>query len=220
MYGYVEEGKCACLVPRQVAGVWLLWMTLPRGGAFCHLRRRKLWRRLRASGVRRAVLPRHLIEEAADYGIYPVEVYPLRRGLLPQLLDCCGSLRGKTVRLQAEFVTAEVQWAAEELALRARYLDLQAGQGSEQLAAYLQRQYGLAVGAVGAAALTVCFHGTAEGKCLHLGEDCAARQTVAYHVDALQDADIAADEQLIAALFALGAVEKEQIHIKSIASNA
>lgn len=197
-----------------------MWATLPCGGVFCRLRRRKLWRRLRSSGVRRTVLPRHLIEEAVDYGIFPVEVHPLRRGMLPTLLDCCGTLQGKTVRLQADFVTMEVVAAAEELALRARYLDLQTGQGSEQLAAHLQRQYGLAVGAVGEVALTVSFHGEAEGQCLYLGEDCAEQQTVVYHVDALQDAGIAADEQLIAALFALGAVEKEEIHIKSIASNA
>ena len=205
---------------RQILGMWFWCLTLPAEGAFCSLRRRRWWHKLQSAGVRRAVLPDHLAAEAAQWGIAPVEVYPLRRGVLPQLLDCCPPLTGKSVRLAAPYVTAAVGAAAEVLAQRARYVDLQVGQGSEALAAHLQRRYGLAVGAVGAVTLTVDFGSGSMGRSIHLGEDCAARQQVVYHVEKLASVGVEPQEQLLSALFGAGYLEKEEIQVKTIRFNA
>lgn len=215
MIGYVEEGRVPSVAPRQMAGMWCLCGCLPDRGALRRWQRRNIWRQMQRHGVRRAVLPPELMDEAARWGIAPVEVYGLRRAQLPQLLAQFPSLRGKTVRLRAPFVTAEVAAAAELLAVQARYLDLQTGQGSAQLALHLQRRFGLAAGAVGQPALTVSFHrGEAADICL--GEDCAVLQQVDYAVTGAE----AVQEQLLAALFAGGYLEKVQIHVKSIRPNA
>ena len=205
---------------RQILGMWFCALTLPMGGSFLGLRRRKWWRKLQKQGVRRAVLPTHLVAEGLQWGIAAVEVYSLRRAVLPQLLDCVPSLAGKAVRLTAPYVTAAVGEAAEILAQRGRYLDLQVGRGGEALAAYLQRRYGLAVGAVGTVALTVDFGGSAMGRCIYLGEDCAARQQVVYHAEKLASMGVEPQEQLLSALFGAGYLEKEEIQVKTILFNA
>lgn len=221
MYGYVKEGRKGSIENRQILGMWFCALTLPVGGAFLDLRRRKWWRKLQKAGVRRAVLPVHLIGEAVQWGVAPVEVFPLRRALLPRLLAHCPSLEGKTVRLAAPYVTAAVGEAAEILAQRARYVDLQVGQrGSDGLAAQLQRRYGLAVGAVGQVVLTVDFGSGGMGRCLHLGEDCTKYEQVIYHVERLTAIGIEAEEQLLSALWEGGYIEKEEIRIKSILFNA
>ena len=220
MYGYVVEGQAGSMVCRQILGMWFWCLTLPAEGAFCSLRRRRWWRKLQSAGVRRAVLSDHLTAEGVRWGIEPVEVYTLRRALLPKLLDHCPSLSGKSVRLAAPYVTAAVGAAAEVLARRARYVDLQVGQGGEALALYLQRRYGLAVGAVGTVALTVDFGGGSLGRCIALGEDCAARQQVVYHAEKLASVGVEPQEQLLSALFGAGYLEKEEIQVKTILFNA
>ena len=220
MYGYVMEGQAGSMDCRQILGMWFWRLTLPAGGAFLSLRRRRWWHRLQKAGVRRAVLPDHLTAEGMRWGIEPVEVYTLRRAMLPHILDRCPALTGKTVRLAAPYVTAAVGAAAEVLAQRARYVDLQVGRGGEALAAHLQRRYGLAVGAVGTVALTVDFGSGSIGRCIALGEDCAARQQVVYHAEKLVAAGIEVQEQPLSALFGAGYLEKEEIQVKSILLNA
>lgn len=220
MYGYVMEGQAGSMDCRQILGMWFWCLTLPAEGAFCSLRRRRWWRKLQSAGVRRAVLPDHLAAEGMRWGIEPVEVCSLRRALLPQILDCCPPLTGKTVRLAAPYVTAAVGAAAEVLARRARYVDLQVGQGRDELALHLQRRYGLAVGAVGTVALTVDFGSGSIGRCIALGEDCAAQQQVVYHVEKLASVGVEPQEQLLSALFGAGYLEKEEIQVKTIRFNA
>ena len=220
MYGYVVEGQAGSMECRQILGMWFWCLTLPAGGTFLGLRRRRWWRKLQSAGVRRAVLPDHLTVEGVRWGIEPVEVYSLRRALLPKLLDHCPALTGKTVRLVAPYVTAAVGAAAEVLAQRARYVDLQVGQGGEARAAHLQRRYGLAVGAVGTVALTVDFGSGSLGRCIALGEDCAARQQVVYHAEKLASVGVEPQEQLLSALFGAGYLEKEEIQVKTIRFNA
>lgn len=220
MYGYVRSGQVVGMECRQIMGMWFCCLTLPAGGGLASLRRRKWWRKMQKAGVRCAVLPDHLTAEAAQWGIAPVEVYPLRRGVLPRLLDCCPPLTGKTVRLAAPYVTAAVGEAAAILAQRARYVDLQVGHGGEELAAHLQRRYGLAVGAVGAVTLTVDFGRGSMGRSIHLGEDCAEHEQVVYHVPQLAAAGIEAEEQLLAALFGEEYIKKEEIQVKTILFNA
>ena len=220
MYGNVMEGQAGSMDCRQILGMWFWRLTLPVGGSFLGLRRRRWWHRLQKAGVRRAVLPDHLTAEGVRWGIEPVEVCSLRRALLPQILDRCPALTGKTVRLAAPYVTAAVGSAAEVLAQRARYVDLQVGRGGEALALHLQRRYGLAVGAVGTVALTVDFGDGSIGRCIYLGEDCAARQQVVYHVEKLASVGVEPQEQLLSALFGAGYLEKEEIQVKTIRFNA
>ena len=220
MYGYVVEGQAGSMVCRQILGMWFWCLTLPAEGAFCSLRRRRWWRKLQSAGVRRAVLPDHLTAEGMRWGVEPVEVYSLRRALLPQILDRCPALTGKSVRLAAPYVTAAVGAAAEVLAQRARYLDLQVERGGEALAAHLQRRYGLAVGAVGAVTLTVDFGSGSRGRCIHLGEDCAEHEQVVYEVETLAREGIAAEEQLLSVLLEEEYMKKEEIQVKTILFNA
>ena len=220
MYGYVQEGREGSVEMRQIAGMWFCALTLPVGGAFLGLRRRRWWRKLQKKGVRRAVLPAHLAAEGLPWGIAAVEVYSLRRALLGQILDCCPPLTGKTVRLTAPCVTAAVGEAAEVLAQRGRYVDLQVGQGRDELARYLQRRYGLAVGAVGTVALTVDFGSGSIGRCIALGEDCAAQQQVVYEAETLARQGIAAQEQLLSVLWEGEYMKKEEIQVKTILFNA
>lgn len=220
VYGYVMEGQTGSVEVRRIGGMWFCCLTLPVNGGLLSMRRRRGWRKLQKAGVRRAVLPDHLAAEGLQWGIAPVEVYSLRRGVLPQLLDCCPTLTGKAVRLTAPYVTAAVREAAEILAQRGRYLDLQVGRGGEELAAYLQRRYGLAVGAVGAVALTVDFGSDSMGRCIHLGEDCAKHEQVVYSAETLAREGIAAEEQLLSALLEEGYIKKEEIQVKTILFNA
>lgn len=219
MYGYIEEGAPAMPEPRRIAGGWFVWGRLPLRGAFSRQKRRRFWHRMQQMGVHCAVLPDAAAEEAARYGITPVPVHPLRRALLEELLLHAPALCGRTVRLSAPYVSAEVARAALILAQRARYLDLQVGQGRDALARQLQQRFGLAVGAVGEVTLTVCFHGAAQGRCLCLGEDCEKYQQVVYRAEGTA----ITEERLLAALFDGGYLKKEEIHIiqiKSIARNA
>ena len=216
MYGYIEEGKKGSIERRQVLGMWLLAATLPTEGIFCPIRRRRVWRTLQKAGVRRAVMSEALTEEASSWGIAPVEVFPLRRALLPQLLDLLPSLQGKTAALMAPCLTTDVETAACLLARRCRYLRLELGRGRGELAQRLYYRFGLTVGAVGEPAVSICFHGTAEGRYLCLGEDCAAYQEVTYTVAELEKTGIIPQEMLLAALFEGGYLPKEAICVKSI----
>ena len=68
--------------------------------------------------------------------------------------------------------------------------------------------------------LTVDFGGSAMGRCIYLGEDCAARQQVVYHAEKLVSMGVEAQEQLLSALFGAGYLEKEEIQVKTIRFNA
>ena len=216
MYGYVEEGKRAGVERRQVLGMWFIFAALPTEGLFLRRRRRRVWRALQKMGVRRAVMSPELTQEASRWGIAPVEVFPLRRALLGQLLDLMPPLQGKTATLTAPCLTTDVETAACELARRGRYLRLEMERGGETLAAILYRRFGLTAGGVGEAALTVSFLGRAEGRSLYLGEDCGAYQEVTYEVETPEKEGIKPQEMLLAALFEGGYLPKEAILVKTI----
>lgn len=216
MYGYIEEGKRYGVERRQILGMWLLAATLPTEGVFCPIRRRRVWRMLQRTGVRRAVMAAELTQEAAGYGIAPVEVFSLRRALLPQLLALLPSPGGKTATLTAPCLTTDVESAACELARRSRYLRVEMGRGREELEGRLYYRFGLTAGGVGESVLTISFRGRAEGRCLCLGEDCAAYQEVTYEVEKLEKEGIKPQEMLLAALFEGGYLPKEAILVKSI----
>ena len=219
MYGYVIPGHRLVLERRRLGGVWFAVAEIPCCGLLARLGRRRAYRLLRREGITRCVLPEQWAEEAAAYGLLPVEVYSLRQALLPGLLDRQGDLQHASAVLRAPYVSAAVSAAAMLLAQRVRYLSLETGGGTVELADMLRCRYGLCAGRIDAAALTVCFGGAPPpGPAICLGPDCARFQSLTYApIPGLpQDAP----EQLIAALFEVGEIKKEEIYVKTIARNA
>lgn len=209
MYGYLAEGHGEMNVS-TIHGVPFLTAALPVTGAFCRLRRRRLWRQLRRAGVRYCVMPRQWDREAAQWGLIPVEVAPLRLALLDEYLDLCPDVRRGTAALCARYADAAVQHAAAVLARRARYVTLTLDQGGEVLAQELQRRCGLCVGSVERAAVTLDFTGCVSGAVI-LGETGEGIYEVGGQL---------MQERLVAALFTAQALKKEEICVKSLPINA
>ena len=220
MYGYVMWGKRSGLTTENIGGVWFAAAAVPEGGVLAAFRRGLVLRRLRRQGVRRCVLPEELEEEAARWGLLPVEVDCLRLALLSQLLDMQGDLRRKTAVLRAEYVSPAVYRAAAVLAGRVRYLALEVERGGEELARQLRQRFGLCTGRVGEPAVTVSFSGMPQGEVICLGQDCQRFQQIAYALPEGLLEPWPASEQLLAVLFEAGEIKKEQIHVKTIAPNA
>lgn len=218
MYGYVTWGERSSLTRQSIAGTWFVVATVPRKGWSFH--RRRVLRRLRRSGVIRCVLPPELEDEAARFGLLPVEVQRLRCAVLPQLLAKVEGLGRGTAVLRAEYVSPEVRQAAVLLAQRARYVALEVEGGGEGLARELRRRFGLCVGRVGEPAVTVSFGGAPQGKTICLGADCHRYQQVAYAVMGDKLGVWPPSEQLLAALLEGGEIKKEEIRVKTISSNA
>ena len=130
MYGYVIPGHRLVLERRRLGGVWFAVAEIPCCGLLARFGRRRAFRLLRREGITRCVLPEQWAEEAAAYGLLPVEVYPLRQALLPRLLDRQGDLQHASAVLRAPYVSAAVSAAAMLLAQRVRYLSLETGGGT------------------------------------------------------------------------------------------
>lgn len=209
MYGYVTEGR-GSIGAVTIRGVPFLKAELPAAGAFCRLRRRRLWRQLLKAGVRRCVMPQTLDAEAAHWGILPVEVLPLRLALLDDMLDLCPNVRYGTAALYAHYAEAGVYRAAEVLARRARYITLRVNEGGEALAQTLYCRYGLCTGGRGEAAVILDFTGTVKGA-IRLDE----RGEIACEVDGKP-----MPERLAAVLFTAQVLQKGETRIKSLPINA
>ena len=201
---------------RQIRGVRLWEMPMPTDGTLAELRRRRRWRALRNLGVRQAILPPSLVQEARKWGIGVPAVYPLRRAVWDQLLPT----HGTTALLRAAYVDAAVQESAMILARKFRYLRLETGWGTEKLAQALLRQYGLSTGGFGEPDAAVSFGGkpTSTGE-ICLGEDCRQWQYMEYEeIDGLED--LASSEELLCVIFQGGGVKKEELRIKRSGNNA
>lgn len=162
-------------------------------------------RLLREAGIREGVWPEGL-PEPLQMGLAAVEVAPLRRALLPALLEQAFRQKRMTrqtasVRLTAEGTSLPVYWAAQLLAQRVRYLQLETGCGQEGLEDWLLQRYGLACGG-GAPELEVTLR-SAEPRALLLGENCAVQRVEYILPPALADAipKGSEGEQLLAALW-------------------
>ena len=215
MVAYISAGNGKGRT-RQVRGVRLWEMPMPMEGALAELRRRRRWRALRNLGVRQAILPPALVQEARKWGIGMPEVYPLRRAVWEQLLPPWGN----TALLRAAYVDAAVQESAMTLARRFRYLRIETGWGTARLARELLRQYGLSVGGVVVPDTAVSFGGkpTEAGE-ICLGTDCRRWQYMEYeNVDGLED--LTPSEELLCVIFQGGGVKKEEIRIKRSGNNA
>lgn len=139
-------------------------------------------RTLRRAGVREGVWS-EAMPPAAQMDLAPVDVSPLRRAMLPLLLE--QALRQKrltaqtaSVRLAAEGTSLPVYWAAQVLAQRVRYLHLDTGYGQAALEQWLRQRYGLAAGGA-PPQLEVSLCRSGQPSALLLGENCQ-RQRVDY----------------------------------------
>ena len=171
-------------------------------------------RRLRCSGVERAVVQGPLPEELLAWaGIAPMKRSTLRRALLGPLLDRTEmswglALRGGTVILQASRTDDAAYRAALLLTQRARYVALDTGPGQEMLAEELRRRCGLGRAPAGGALLRVCMDG--REPVLYLGEE--GRQRLILTAPQLPEGE----EMLFSALFETGKLKIEEISIKSV----
>ena len=180
---------------------------------------------LRQAGVREGVWGEEL-PEALQMHLSPIEVTPLRRAMLPALLE--QALRQKrmtgqtaSVRLTAEGTSLPVYWAAQLLARRVRYLHLDTGDGQAALEDWLLHRYGLACGGA-SPALEVTLRRTGDPSALLLGENCR-EQAVEYILPPALEGLIPAGsegEGLLAALYRQerlrpGELSVERIHFRA-----
>lgn len=188
--------------------------------------RRKLLqhiRTMRQRGIRRVVVQGAGDDELLwQQGLAAVDIAPLRLALLPQLLEYTEtvwqlSLSTAAVRLRSKTADRTVYQAAQILAQRTRYLELSMETGRAELEDRLRRCYGLGVGG-GEAVLEVCIGVEESGAlpALHLGRECAARQSLRLFCETLPWAD----EQMLAALFQAERLNIDDIAIKSVGFRA
>lgn len=235
MLGYVSEERgrgagrirlnkaLCCQVP---------FLTMEITGREGILRRHRVqrgWQEMYRCGVRRAVMPLHLTEEAACWGIAPVEEAALRRTMLPELLSWLENdrkiyLQQGTVCLRASCADRAVMEAAELLAQRARYLVLQIDRGQETLETHLRREFGLSSRAGGRPMAEVCFGAEAgTAPTIFIGRGCAGQQRVEWCLREEWRERILPWEpspQLLAALFQEDALPASAISVKSIGFHA
>ena len=176
---------------------------------------------LREAGVRQGVWADGL-PELLQLELTAVDVTPLRRAILPALLEQAFRQKRMTertasVRLTAEGTSLPVYWAAQLLAQRVRYLHLETGSGQEGLEDWLLQRYGLACGG-GAPELEVTLRSAAEPRALLLGENCAVQQVEYILPPALADAlpDGGEGEQLLTALWRQERLRPRELAVRRI----
>lgn len=167
-------------------------------------------------GIRRAIFPQALKQEAEKWGIRGVEVYPLRRAVWEQVLPGQGDMAA----IRAGHVDAAVRDCAAVLARRFRYLRLETGWGTAGLQQELLERYGLGAGGGMVPAITVSFGGEpAAQNEICLGEDCTRWQRMEYEeMEGLGSLEFS--EELLCVLFQSGVVKKGEIQVKRLVSNA
>ncbi len=161
---------------------------------------------LRQAGVREGAWADDL-PERLRLGLVPVETAPLRRAMLPALLEQafrqkCLSGAGASVRLTAEGTSLPVYWAAQLLVQRVRYLHLDTGYGQGALEEWLLQRYGLACGGA-EPELEVSLRRDGAPSALLLGENCM-RQEIDYIMPPALRGEIPGGgegERLLAALY-------------------
>lgn len=161
---------------------------------------------LREAGVRQGVWADGL-PELLQLELTAVDVTPLRRAILPALLEQAFRQKRMTertasVRLTAEGTSLPVYWAAQLLARRVRYLRLDTGCGQKALEDWLLSRYGLACGGA-EPELEVTLRREGDASALLLGENCL-RQRVDYILPPHLEGTIPGGgegERLLAALY-------------------
>lgn len=226
MLGWIcwQEGAKTYAELCRVSGVTFYRLTAAPPRFF--RQRRKLLQHIRAMrqrGIRRVVVQGAGDDELLrQQGLAAVDIAPLRLALLPKLLEYTETVRqlslsAAAVRLRSNTADRTVYQAAQILAQRTRYLELSMETGRAELEDRLRRCYGLGVGG-GEAVLEVCIGVEESGAlpALHLGRECAARQSLRLFCETLPWAD----EQMLAALFQAERLNIDDIAIKSVGFRA
>ena len=178
---------------------------------------RREGRLLREAGIREGVWPAEL-PEPLRMGLAPVEVAPLRRALLPALLEQAFRQKRMTRQTASALLTAEgtslpVYWAAQLLVQRVRYLHLDTGYGQGALEQWLLQRYGLACGGA-EPELEVTLRRDGAPSALLLGENCM-RQEIDYILPPALHGEIPGGgegERLLAALY-----RQDRLHLTELA---
>lgn len=162
----ISEERTRALPQREgILGLSLLRCDVPAEESFWKRRRvRKAALALFRRGVRRVLTPEGfphwaILEEA---GLGRVDPVPLCQAMAAPLTIAALERRGiepgsASVALAGSRVSRSFLLAAEELCLRVRSLIIAAPVGGRELAAYLRREYGVAVVEEGRPSLTLCF---------------------------------------------------------------
>ena len=226
MWGYLiwHEEPCRLRLWEQtIGGVRFLTAEICRPENFWQRRRlHRMMKKIFRAGVRQIVrggsVPEGLPER---FGLSAVDVSPLRQALLPKLLDWAEkawglSLRSCCVRLHASRTDRAVWRCAAVLARRARYLELDTGEGSEALADDLRRRYGLSCG--GRPVLEICLAQgwTGDVPALLLGRDCGRMQKMRWYMPGHGEMP----EELLAALYREGRLEEGTPELGAVESRA
>lgn len=221
MLGWIicREGKCEKLQVRIVCGVPFLVLETPIP------RRRRERRALRAAlrkmaqvGVRRAVVQGGALPELAAFGILPLDPFPLRLALLPQLLTWVDrewrlGLSRAAVLLSADSSGSETLRAAVELTRRARYVLLDTGSGQDALEEELRQRFGLGMGG-GPAVLEIGLGRRVRGgiPTLYLGRGCESKQRLTVWSSQLPEAE----ESMLCALFLAEKLSIRDIQVRFV----
>lgn len=200
-----------------------VWRLEAGSGFFARRRAARLLDDLYRSGVRRCVCGEGApVSLAAQAGILPVSVLPLRLALAGGLVDvlCPGGLGNGCAVLRCGRGGEDAARAVlPVLAGRARYLRLEMDDPAP-LARELLYRWGIAAGDGGRpAALTVlCGHHAESvgGRELWLTPDCGRRQRMCWTSPRTEGVPVPATEQLCAALVSAGKWQPSDIHITSL----
>ena len=223
MLGYVAFGNCRWVHSGEetVCGGKFFCVVLPQNPRERQIR--KAARMMKKRGVKRAVFPAQY--DAANWrrwGIEAVDGLAFRRRLLLRIL-WWGAGEGKWGRAgicapNADFL---VQKAARYLAGESRYLFLDCGEGTEKLAAALQREWGIAAvqeptaSQFSACQILLLFAPrediTCQGMVLPFYE--GAKLPWKYRFRGIETYPEADSEQLGAALFEMGILREKDVEI-------
>ena len=221
MLGWIicRDGDGVILEEQEVGGMRVLVLHIPRQTGWRQRRRlRKMLGELARRGVRRAVVQGGTVPELAEFGIRPVDSFPLRRALLPQLLRWVDrewqlGLDGAAVMLRSDVSDAAAWQAALALSRQVRYVHLDTGPGQSLLEERLRRAVGLGRGGA-EPVLGICLGRQSGGgrPALHLGCGCGARQRLALWTPQRPEGE----EGLLCALFQAEKLQIEDIQIRFV----
>lgn len=221
MLGWIicRDGGGVTLEEREVGGVGVLLLQIPRQTGWRQRRRlRKMLGELARRGVRRVVVQGGEVPELAEFGILPVDSFPLRRAMLPKLLRWVDrewrlDLAGAAVMLRSDVSDAAAWQAALAISRQARYVHLDTGPGQARLEERLRRTVGLGRGGA-EPVLEICLGRQSGGgrPALHLGCGCGARQRLTLWTPQLPEGE----ESLLCALFQAEKLQIEDIQIRFV----
>ena len=188
-------------------------------------------KRLQKLGVTHAVFPEAFPYEAVfeKYGVFPVEVTRLYRSIAGEWLRAEFAAReisgASKLAVCADRLTGELVRMVTELCLRYRYVLLDVGEGGEELARQLRREFGVSLllrpdaGQLESAEALLLFAPRPGLRCavtLPLYDGAPAPQNVTRSLPSLEERTPPGcrRDQLFAALCAAGALRPEQIEAK------